>query len=103
MILQKKMQIQLFIINNKVYGNAIREVYLFGSYARGEANYESDINLLIDIDKDKINSEVKNIELMNLQKVLSNYFEKTVDVLYTIYIPDKLKNNIQKDKVKVYG
>lgn len=95
--------LEKFIISNKVYGNAIREVYLFGSYARGEANYESDIDLLIDIDKDKINSEVKNIELMNLQKVLSDYFEKTVDVLYTTYIPDKLKNNIQKDKVKVYG
>lgn len=95
--------LEKFKWNNKVYGTAIREVYLFGSYARGEANYESDIDLLIDIDKDKINSEVKNIELMNLQKVLSDYFEKTVDVLYTTYIPDKLKNNIQKDKVKVYG
>ncbi|NBK96646.1 MAG: hypothetical protein EOM50_01270 [Erysipelotrichia bacterium] len=98
-----KSMLKQFCINNKTYGEAINEVYLFGSYARGDATFTSDIDLLIDINKEKINSNVKNIELMNLHKVLTDYFNKSVDIIYTTYIPEKLKNNIEEDKVKIYG
>lgn len=31
----------------------VKRVYLFGSYARGEANEESDVDLLVDLDYEK--------------------------------------------------
>ena len=31
----------------------VKKVYLFGSYARGEANEESDVDLLVDLDYEK--------------------------------------------------
>ena len=31
----------------------VKKVYLFGSYARGEANEDSDVDLLVDLDYDK--------------------------------------------------
>ena len=33
------------------YGNRLRGVYLFGSYARGEADPESDVDILVVLDR----------------------------------------------------
>lgn len=43
-----------------IYGNQLVEVYLFGSYARGEQDPESDLDILIVLrDYDTFSSEVK--------------------------------------------
>lgn len=98
-----KVRIAQFCKSNHTYGEAIQQVYLFGSYARNEATHKSDIDILIDIDKEKINSNVKNMALMSLATELGEYFGKEVDVIYTSYIPEKLKKNIMEDKVLIYG
>jgi predicted nucleotidyltransferase len=35
----------------EIYGNRLRGVYLFGSHARGEADTESDVDVLIILDR----------------------------------------------------
>ena len=35
----------------KIYGKQLKEAYLYGSYARGEADAESDIDVLIVLDE----------------------------------------------------
>ncbi len=35
----------------RLYGDRLRGVYLFGSYARGEADAESDVDVLILLDE----------------------------------------------------
>jgi type I restriction enzyme S subunit len=36
---------------SKIYGERLKGVYLFGSYARGEADEESDVDVLIVLDR----------------------------------------------------
>ena len=44
----------------EIYGERLKGVYLFGSYARGEADEESDIDVLIVLDRvDDYSSEIE--------------------------------------------
>lgn len=60
----------------KKYG--VTEVYLFGSYARGEADEKSDLDLAIRLDKscDQVKSYFKFLE------ELEEAFQKEVDLIF---------------------
>lgn len=54
----------------------LKEVYLFGSYARGEAEEESDIDFVID------SSRIKDYdELFDLQEDLEKALKSSVDIV----------------------
>ena len=72
--------------------------YLFGSYAKGKASEESDVDLLV-------STGLKGIRYYGLVEQLRNTLKKNVDVLEI----NQLQNNtelireILKDGVKIYG
>lgn len=80
-------------------------VYLFGSYARGEADEDSDIDLAVllgDID-------ITGFELLDLQEELENMFRIPVDFLVVediligkSPIAIQVKENFERDKVVLY-
>lgn len=53
----------------------IDKVYLFGSYARGEAIEESDIDLIINADK------LKGLKFFGFYEDLKETFQKNVDLI----------------------
>jgi predicted nucleotidyltransferase len=77
----------------------VKKVYLFGSYARGEANEESDVDLLVDLDYEKEigwqffgwNDELKDI--MNIK----------VDVVSSRGLSNFLAPFIHGDKKLIYA
>lgn len=81
----------------------VKKVYLFGSYARGEANEESDVDLLVDIDYEKGVGWQYFIWFEELEKV----FAKKTDVISNVSRPEHTSNwrlieRINKDKVLLY-
>ena len=62
----------------------IGRAYLFGSYARGEAGKESDIDLRVDM------AGVKGLDFYVLQDELSAALEKKVDLLHTEHLRSQL-------------
>lgn len=52
-------------------------VYLFGSYARGEATADSDIDLLIDL----TGSAIRGLDFVNLYNDLTDALEASVDIV----------------------
>ena len=75
----------------------ITEVYLFGSYARGEARNSSDI----DIYCDKGNVRTL-IDQGLLEEELEFALNKKVDIIFTTsYINDYFKNQIMEDMIKL--
>lgn len=63
----------------KIYGNTLRDVFLYGSCARGDFRQDSDIDLMIllDVPEKNINSERKKI------LEISDYLDRSYDVVLT--------------------
>ena len=70
---------------------------LFGSFARGENNYQSDIDLLIDFDETKSLFDLVNVQL-HFQDVLG----KKVDLSMKGNLKKSLESYINKDLITVY-
>lgn len=72
--------------------------YLFGSYAKGKAREESDVDLLV-------STSVSGIKFYDLVEVLRESLKKKVDVLNTEQLngTTQLLDEILKHGVKIYG
>lgn len=72
--------------------------YLFGSYAKGKAKPDSDVDLLI-------SSDVKGLQFFALVEELRNTLHKRVDALDMRQLNNNpnLINEILKDGIKIYG
>lgn len=82
-------------------------VYLFGSYARGTAREDSDIDLLVDLS----GTEVKGLfALSALYGELEDVLQKPIDLvtisalMQTPQMPseEKFRNTVLKERVKIY-
>ncbi len=79
----------------KEYG--ISRMFLFGSYARGEANDDSDVDLYID--KGRLRSLIQYFSFIN---ALEDTLNCHVDVVTTGIKDIKFLDNIKKDGVLLY-
>ena len=71
---------------------------LFGSYARNEATEESDIDILIEIDKKTTDIYTKK---KSLKEDLEKYFQKKVDLARKKYLTPLAKDAIKDDLIYV--
>ncbi|MBE6142266.1 MAG: nucleotidyltransferase domain-containing protein [Erysipelotrichaceae bacterium] len=76
----------------------INEVYLFGSYARGEANNNSDIDIYCDV------GDIKTfIDQGKFEEELEEALGKKVDVIFIGSSSDEFfKRQLDYDKIKIY-
>ena len=103
------------LIENKVFSNVltikqikerirpvmekhgIKDVYLFGSYSRGEANKDSDVDIYCE--KGDIDTLIK---ASKFEKELSNVLGKKVDVVYIgSQMDDYFLAHLEIDKIKI--
>ena len=75
----------------------VKEAYLFGAYARGEATEKSDIDFMIVLNR------TVGMEFFGLYHFLQKEFQKDVDVLTEKEAYDIMPESIERDKVKIYG
>jgi uncharacterized protein len=73
----------------------VKDIALFGSYARGEQTPESDIDLMVEF-----NSPV-GIEFIDLVIYLENFFKKRVDLVTKKSLKKILQPYIEKDLIYV--
>ncbi|MBI3397019.1 nucleotidyltransferase family protein [Candidatus Woesebacteria bacterium] len=77
----------------------IVKVGLFGSFSRGEQNKESDIDLLVEFDKNKKNYQ----NYMNFVKLAENLFGRKVEVVtpesLSPYIAPYIKKEVKYVKI----
>ena len=76
----------------------IAALYLFGSYARGEATPQSDIDFRVDR-----GNMVDLLELGGLFSDLEDSFQKNLDVLTTQMLSPSFLNSIRAEEVLIYA
>ena len=74
-----------------------KKIAIFGSYARGEENKESDIDIIVEF------SEKKSfLDLVRIERTLSEALEIKVDLLTEKSINSYLKDIIKKEMKVIY-
>ena len=76
----------------------IAALYLFGSYARGEAMPHSDIDFLVDR-----GDLVDLLELGGLFSDLEDAFQKKVHVMTTQMLSPEFSSSIQSEEILIYS
>lgn len=78
--------------------HGVAELYLFGSYARGEATSDSDLDFRIE------KGRIRNVlQLGSFLNDLEDTFQKNADVLTTQMLSDDFLNSIRSEEVLIYA
>ena len=93
----------MYGINEKIYNNLInyfdenkeiKEVILFGSRAKGNYKYNSDIDLCINC-----SSKVKGTTKEKIDEIIGIY---SCDVVFFDNLNDEIKKQIERDGIKLF-
>lgn len=76
----------------------VLRAYLFGSYARGEADRRSDVDILVELDY----SQKIGMSFFVWHMELADLLKKKVDVVSTNGLSPYIKPYIEADKVIIY-
>ena len=76
--------------------NNVRRAGIFGSYARGEQNGKSDIDILVEV-----NERVGLIEFIKLKMAIQKLLRKKVDLVEYDTIRPEIRENIIRDEISI--
>ncbi len=79
-------------------GLPVKKAYLFGSYSRNEADENSDIDILVELD----HSTPIGLQFFGYADELQNLLKKKVDVVSYEGLSKYVKPYIDKDKILIY-
>jgi len=91
----KKIKLEIAPILKK---HQVKRASVFGSYARGENNKNSDIDILVELERGKT-----MIDLINLEMDIEKKTNRKIDLITFKSINPLIKKNILRDEVKIYG
>ncbi|MBI1289296.1 MAG: nucleotidyltransferase [Flavobacteriales bacterium] len=78
---------------------AVKRAWLFGSFARGDQDESSDVDILIEVPREQI---FTLFDLAEIQHVLQNQLNRKVDLAMTGALREAFKKNIAKDLQIIY-
>ncbi len=91
-------QRQIELIQDYFKAQPVLKAYLFGSYVRGEATAESDIDILVDLDY----SQNVGLEFIQMQIDLQNLLAKKVDLVSARGLSKYIQPIIDREKRLIY-
>ncbi|NQV54532.1 MAG: nucleotidyltransferase domain-containing protein [Rhodospirillales bacterium] len=91
-------------IQLKLREAGVRHAGVFGSTARGEDNLESDIDILIDIDVDRVGDILDYIDVIeHIKMVIKSYCsDVAVDVADHATLKPEVKTNAERDVIYAF-
>jgi hypothetical protein len=90
--------IEIELISQYFTAQPVIKAYLFGSYSRGEADQNSDIDILVELDY----SQNISWDYFAMKEDLENKLHKKVDIVSSRGISKYLSPYIEKDKRLIY-
>lgn len=80
-------------------GAGVRHVAIFGSFARGDDRPDSDIDLLVSLDRDL---DIGWSSYMELQRCLEAIVGRPVDMVEDAALADRLRTEIEHERVHAF-
>ena len=78
--------------------SGLKKAAIFGSYARGEHNEDSDVDLLVDIP-----DEYSLLDIVGIQQELEDVLKKRVDLVEYTTLKSALKESILSQAKVIYS
>jgi uncharacterized protein len=78
----------------------VKRVYLFGSYARGQASEDSDVDLLIEYDDTK--KRLSLFDVLRFKVGLEEKFQCNVELVEEGQLYERFKRHIDFDKFQIF-
>lgn len=82
------------------FDGRVNTAWLFGSVARGEHTYKSDIDLMVELKQDK---KYSMFDLLDLEHLLGEPIKRKVDIVEKGYLKDFSLKTAEHDFIKIYG
>lgn len=76
----------------------VKKCSIFGSFARGENDKNSDIDVLVALEDGRV-----VLDLLHLEGELEKELGRKIDLITYNSVNDLLKKHIFKDEIKIYG
>lgn len=89
---------ELEVIKRYLQDKPVERAYVFGSYARNEANLESDLDLLVELDY----SQPIGLQFVGMKFDLEERLNKSVDLVSANGLSPRIRPFIDQDKQLVY-
>lgn len=86
------------LVKDYFSGQPVIKAYLFGSFSRNEADYNSDIDILVDLDY----SKHIGLGFITMQAELQQMLHKKIDLVSSKAVSRHIKPFIEKDRVLIY-
>lgn len=86
------------IVKDYFSGQPVIKAYVFGSYSRNEADDESDVDILVDLDY----SKHIGLGFVKMQTDLQQKLKKKIDLISSKAVSKYLQPFIEHDKVLIY-
>ena len=90
---------QLTAINNYFRTSPVLRAYLFGSYVRGDADDQSDIDILVDLDY----SGIIGLKFIQMKIDLEKLLNAKVDLVSSNGLSEYIKPIVDKEKQLIYA
>ena len=87
------------VISDYFQNKPVLKAYLFGSYARGEANEQSDVDILIELDY----SQSIGLAFVEMQLDLQDMLSRKVDLVSERGLSKFIKPFIEQEKELIYA
>lgn len=82
-------------IEPKLRQMKVKELYLFGSFARGEANQTSDVDVLV-----TFSDRVDLFDLADLKHLLQDLFGRNVDIVMKEALRKEFKEQVEEEMIR---
>ena len=86
------------IVRDYFAGQPVNKAYVFGSFSRNEADNDSDIDILVDLDY----STHIGLAFVTMQAELQQRLQKKIDLVSAKAISKFIKPFIDRDKILIY-
>lgn len=92
-------QSEINLIREYFKDKPVLKVYLFGSYVRNQANIDSDIDILVELDY----NEQIGLKFIKMKNELQEILKKRVDLLSSNAISKHIRPIIDREKELIYA
>jgi predicted nucleotidyltransferase len=86
------------IIKDYFSGQPVIKAYLFGSYSRDEADKNSDVDILVDLDY----SKHIGLGFIEMQSYLADRLQKKIDLVSSKAVSKYISPFVDADKILIY-